>query len=187
MVLLVSERFPLKDPPESNLRAHYREVFVTVVSPLGSKVWEHRKRNILQTSCWVAAPFQPLTQPIRARVCVFVCVHVCLFASVWVRLVEHLSRGDPAHSWAPPALTVPHNFLLWLELRSLGRGAAATSLEFMPLKTRSWLHTLIKKEKKKKDVKAVRLGTKKKGATLWGNFAWDRNEKLQRTLSLWAI
>lgn len=74
MVLLISERFPLKVlQSETSGRTTGRR-FVTIMSTLR----EPRKQNILRTSCWVAVPFHPLTQPIRVRVCVC----VCLFASV---------------------------------------------------------------------------------------------------------
>lgn len=79
---------------------------------------EHRKQNTQWTSCWVAALFHLLVQPIFWSV-MCVCVWMCLFAGVWGRFkpsrLERLSRGDPAHSWTPP-LTVPQNFLLWLGL-----------------------------------------------------------------------
>lgn len=86
MVLLISERFPLKVLQGKTSGQTTGRRFVTIMSTLGDGGGgrERRKQNILRTSCWVAVPFHPLAQPIRVRVCmcVRVCVCVCLFASV---------------------------------------------------------------------------------------------------------
>lgn len=76
MVMLISERFPLKVLQGRNLGANYREAFCHHHVYIGG-VRERRKQNILRTSCWVAVPFHPLTQLIRVRVCAFVCLRVC--------------------------------------------------------------------------------------------------------------
>lgn len=137
MVLLISERFPLKVLQGETSGQTTGRRFVTIMSALGGGGGgrERRKQNILRTSCWVAVPFHPLSQPIRVRVCMCVCAR--LFVCERVSQVSAKKAG--AFQWRRPCtflspllpLSVPHNFLFWLEPWGLGRGSA--SLEFMPL------------------------------------------------------
>lgn len=97
--------------------------------------------NILLGGCALSPPHTTY---------LFVCACVCLFVSVWGRLVprrlEHLSRGDPAHSWTPPPpppLAVPPNFLLWLGLWGVG-GLARRLLSFLSFQSLVWWDILIK-------------------------------------------
>lgn len=135
MVLLISERFPLKVLQGETSGQMTGRRCVTIMSTPGGGGGGPRAQKA-KHSANILLGGGALSPPRTTHPCSCVCVCACARLFVCERVSQVSAKKAGAFQWRRPCtflspllpLRAPHNFLFWLEPWGLGRGSASMQL-----------------------------------------------------------